>query len=118
MGLLMKSTPVLILLLTFVNYVAADAYYIGPTIGGIVGLIILILDIIAIVEVLRSGKPMVEKLLWILFILIFPIIGLLVYFFFVVVLVLLVFKSFINDLTLFVSFFYKLFRYFLHLSFV
>jgi hypothetical protein len=37
--------------------------------------IILILDIIAAVEILRSGKPMVEKLLWILFILFFPIIG-------------------------------------------
>jgi hypothetical protein len=32
-------------------------------------------DIIAAVEILRSGKPMVEKLLWILFIVFFPIIG-------------------------------------------
>jgi hypothetical protein len=39
MGLLMKSTPVLILLLAFVNCVAANTYYIGPTIGGIVGLV-------------------------------------------------------------------------------
>jgi hypothetical protein len=33
------------------------------------------LDIIAAVEILRSGKSMGEKLLWILFILFFPIIG-------------------------------------------
>jgi hypothetical protein len=33
------------------------------------------LDIIAAVEILRSGKPMVEKLLWILFIVFCPIIG-------------------------------------------
>jgi hypothetical protein len=33
------------------------------------------LDIIAAIEIIRSGKPIVEKLLWILFILFFPIIG-------------------------------------------
>jgi len=33
------------------------------------------LDVIAAIEILRSGKPIVEKLLWILFILLFPIIG-------------------------------------------
>lgn len=37
--------------------------------------IVLILDIIAAIEILRSGKPMVEKLLWILFIIFCPIIG-------------------------------------------
>jgi len=40
MGLLMKSTSVFILLLAFVNCVAANNnYYIGPTIGGILGLV-------------------------------------------------------------------------------
>jgi len=61
MGLLMNSTPILVCLLAFVNCVAADIHYIGPTVGGIVGLIILIVDIIAAVEILRSGKPLVEK---------------------------------------------------------
>ncbi|UJR27597.1 hypothetical protein I4U23_008878 [Adineta vaga] len=79
MSLLMKTTPVLIFLLALVNCVAAQYNYVGHTIGGIIGLIILILDIIAAVEILRSGKPLVEKLLWILFILFFPIIGLVVY---------------------------------------
>ncbi len=39
MGLFMKSVPVLIFLLAFVNCVAADTRYIGPTIGGIVALV-------------------------------------------------------------------------------
>lgn len=51
--------------------------YIG---GGLVGLIILILDIIAIVEILQSGRAVGEKLLWILLILILPLIGVLLYF--------------------------------------
>ncbi|CAF1083854.1 unnamed protein product [Adineta ricciae] len=82
MSLLMKSTPILVLLLALVNCVAADYYYVGPTVGGIIGLIILILDIIAAVEILRSGKPLAEKLLWILFIVLCPLIGLIVYIFF------------------------------------
>ncbi len=46
----------------------------------IVGLIILILDIIAIVEVLRGGKDVATKLLWILLILILPLVGMILYF--------------------------------------
>ncbi|CAF1317328.1 unnamed protein product [Adineta steineri] len=79
MGLLINSATLSVFLLAFVNCVAAEVYYVGPTIGGIVGLIILIVDIIAAVEILRSGKPLVEKILWILFIFFFPIIGLVVY---------------------------------------
>ncbi|CAF1253021.1 unnamed protein product [Rotaria sp. Silwood1] len=79
MGLLIYFTSVLVIFLTSIKFVAADVYYIGPTVGGIIGLIVLILDIIAAIEILRSGKPMVEKLLWILFIVFCPIIGLIVY---------------------------------------
>ncbi|CAG8834926.1 15895_t:CDS:2, partial [Racocetra persica] len=32
--------------------------------GGLVGLIILVLDIIAIFEILQSSRPVVHKLLW------------------------------------------------------
>lgn len=39
MGLLIKSTPILLTLLALVNCVAADAYYIGPTVGGVLGLV-------------------------------------------------------------------------------
>ncbi len=48
---------------------------------GLLGLIVLILDLIAIVEVLKGGKSVGGKLLWILVILLLPIIGMLVYFF-------------------------------------
>ncbi|UJR21685.1 hypothetical protein I4U23_024762 [Adineta vaga] len=79
MALLINYPSLLILLLGCVKLAAADMYYVGPTIGGIIALIILILDIIAAVEILRSGKSIVEKLLWILFIVLFPLIGLIVY---------------------------------------
>ena len=49
--------------------------------GAIIGLIILILDIIAIVDVIRSGKDTGMKALWIVLILILPIIGMALYFF-------------------------------------
>jgi len=35
----MKSVPVLVFLLTFVNCVAAGTRFIGPTVGGIVALV-------------------------------------------------------------------------------
>lgn len=93
MTFLLNATPILALLLAMINCVSAEVYYVGPTVGGILGLvsllfteespidmnrlvqIILILDIIAAVEILRSGKTMVEKLLWILFIVFCPLIG-------------------------------------------
>ncbi|RIB19339.1 hypothetical protein C2G38_2182197 [Gigaspora rosea] len=56
----------------------ADTVY-SPVWGGILGLIILILDIIAIFEVLQSGRSMLSKLLWILLIFFFPIGGLIIY---------------------------------------
>ncbi|MCL4196892.1 MAG: PLDc N-terminal domain-containing protein [Phycisphaerales bacterium] len=47
---------------------------------GLVGLIVFILDIIAIVDVLRGSKPAVNKLLWILLILLLPMLGMVLYF--------------------------------------
>ncbi|CAF2321949.1 unnamed protein product [Rotaria sp. Silwood2] len=53
---------------------------IGSTFGGVIGLIILILDLIAIFELLTSsGHSMCSKLIWILIILFFPIGGLILY---------------------------------------
>jgi hypothetical protein len=43
---------------------------------GIVGLVILILDIWAIVTIINSGRDFGTKVLWILLILILPVIGL------------------------------------------
>jgi hypothetical protein len=48
--------------------------------GGIIGLIIFILDIIAIVSVLMGGGSVARKLLWILIILLLPLIGMILYF--------------------------------------
>ncbi|KAF9155260.1 hypothetical protein BG015_010464, partial [Linnemannia schmuckeri] len=47
--------------------------------GGFFGLIILILDLIAIFEVLNSNRNVTSKLLWSLLIFLFPILGLVLY---------------------------------------
>ncbi|MGB8273938.1 MAG: PLDc N-terminal domain-containing protein [Alphaproteobacteria bacterium] len=46
---------------------------------GISGIIILVLDIFAIFQVLQSSLPPVNKLLWILLILVLPILGLILW---------------------------------------
>ncbi|KAI8598627.1 hypothetical protein EDD21DRAFT_381942 [Dissophora ornata] len=50
--------------------------------GGFFGLIVLILDLIAIFEVLNSTRSVVSKLLWSLLIFLFPVFGLIIYFLF------------------------------------
>ena len=52
----------------------------GKMMTGLLGLVILILDIIAIVDVLKSAASTGKKLLWILLVIIFPIIGMILYF--------------------------------------
>lgn len=47
---------------------------------GIVGLIIFILDIIAIVEVVKSNMDVAMKLLWVLIIFLLPLVGMILYF--------------------------------------
>ena len=47
----------------------------------LLSLVILVLDIVAIVDVLKSSMTTGKKVLWILIILILPVIGLLLYFF-------------------------------------
>jgi len=46
----------------------------------LIGLVIFILDIIAIVDCLKSNADTVKKLLWILVILFVPVVGMLLYF--------------------------------------
>ncbi len=53
----------------------------GLASGGICGIVILVLDIIAVVEVAGSSRDTVSKLLWILLIFILPIVGLIIYYF-------------------------------------
>ncbi len=52
----------------------------GGIMGGILGLLVLVLDIIAIVDVLKSSLDTSKKALWIILILILPVIGMVVYF--------------------------------------
>ncbi len=49
--------------------------------GSVIGLVILVLDILAIVEIFKSSKDAMTKLLWTLLILFFPLVGLIIYFF-------------------------------------
>ena len=53
-----------------------------PRQGSLIGLLILVIDIIAIIEIFKSSKDMTTKLLWTLLILIFPVVGVLIYYFF------------------------------------
>jgi hypothetical protein len=48
---------------------------------GIGGLVVLILDIWAVVKILQSGAPTVQKLLWILLIFVLPLIGFVIWYF-------------------------------------
>ncbi len=48
--------------------------------GGLLGLIVLILDIIAIVSVLAGAGTAGHKLLWTLVILLLPVLGMILYF--------------------------------------
>ena len=47
---------------------------------GILGLLILVLDIIAIVDVLKSSMDTGKRALWIILILVLPVIGMVLYF--------------------------------------
>ena len=46
---------------------------------GISGIIILVLDIFAIFQVLQSSLPPVNKLIWVLLILVLPVLGLILW---------------------------------------
>jgi hypothetical protein len=50
--------------------------------GSLIGLVILILDIVAIIEIFKSGKDLIAKLLWTILILLFPLVGIIIYYFF------------------------------------
>jgi hypothetical protein len=47
---------------------------------GILSLVILVLDIIAIIDVLKSAKDTGKKILWVILILFLPVIGLILYY--------------------------------------
>jgi hypothetical protein len=47
----------------------------GIEIGGILGLIVIVLDLIAIVNILNSGGETSRQVIWVLVILFLPVIG-------------------------------------------
>lgn len=49
--------------------------------SGILGLVILVLDIVAIVDALKTQSTTGKKALWVILILVLPVIGLLLYYF-------------------------------------
>ncbi len=53
----------------------------GIEVGGLIGLVILIADVWAIVNVFQSATSTGSKVFWVVFILILPVIGLLVWLF-------------------------------------
>lgn len=48
--------------------------------GGLLGLVILVLDIIAILDCVKSSLETGKKALWIILILVLPVLGLILYF--------------------------------------
>ncbi|GKT65347.1 hypothetical protein ColTof4_03883 [Colletotrichum tofieldiae] len=50
--------------------------------GGILGFIVLVLDIIVFIEVLKSDRPVSHKVLWCLVVFLFPIVGMAIYWLF------------------------------------
>ncbi|EKD16155.1 hypothetical protein MBM_05449 [Drepanopeziza brunnea f. sp. 'multigermtubi' MB_m1] len=58
-----------------------DAWQYG-TGGGIIGLLVLVFDIFAILEIVKSSRPPLHKVLWSLFVFFFPIVGLVAYYLF------------------------------------
>ncbi|HAO25075.1 MULTISPECIES: PLDc N-terminal domain-containing protein [Methylophaga] len=53
----------------------------GVEVGGLLGLIWLIIIIWAILKVAKSGAGTLAKVLWILILLFFPVVGLIIWFF-------------------------------------
>lgn len=51
----------------------------GSTFNGLIGLIILALDIWAIINVLKSGAETGMKILWVLLIILLPVLGLIIW---------------------------------------
>ncbi|MDO9624581.1 MAG: PLDc N-terminal domain-containing protein [Pseudomonas sp.] len=51
----------------------------GSTFNGLIGLVILILNIWAIISIVKSSAEVGKKILWVLLILLLPVIGLVIW---------------------------------------
>lgn len=54
----------------------------NPLSFGICGLIVIVLDVLALIELVNSGRSQGDKILWAIVIVVFPFVGLLGYYFF------------------------------------
>jgi hypothetical protein len=54
----------------------------GIEVGGLLGLIVLILDIWAIIKIIQSGAGTGTKVIWVVVILLLPVLGFLLWLFF------------------------------------
>ncbi|KAF2792262.1 hypothetical protein K505DRAFT_376174 [Melanomma pulvis-pyrius CBS 109.77] len=61
---------------------AQGASWQGPAGGSILGFIVLVLDIIAWVEIIKSNRTPGEKVLWALIVFLFPLVGMVIYYVF------------------------------------
>ncbi len=48
--------------------------------SGLLGLVVLVLDIIALVDIIKSARPLGSKALWILLVCFLPVFGMIVYY--------------------------------------
>ncbi|EXL41287.1 hypothetical protein FOCG_16100 [Fusarium oxysporum f. sp. radicis-lycopersici 26381] len=64
-----------------VTVTGAEPWHYG-TGGGIIGFIILVLDILVWIEVLQSNRPVSHKILWCLVVFLFPVVGMIIYYLF------------------------------------
>lgn len=48
--------------------------------GGLIGIVVLVLDIIAIIDAVKSSMDTGKKVLWVVLVVILPIIGMILYF--------------------------------------
>jgi hypothetical protein len=49
-------------------------------VGGLLGLVILVLDIIAIIDIVKSSADTGKKILWLLLVILLPVLGMILYF--------------------------------------
>lgn len=48
--------------------------------GGLLGLVVLVLDVIAIIDIVKSSRDAGNKILWLLIVILLPLIGMILYF--------------------------------------
>ncbi len=48
--------------------------------GALIGLVVLVLDIVAIVDAIKSSMETGKKVLWVILVLVLPIVGMVLYF--------------------------------------